>query len=387
MERSVTLSRRGFVAGTCAALALPRAARAATADAATLFASGDWTGAVAAYEAAVRAQPDDPAALAGLARLRYAANRLDDARELASRALARDPNVQFANTVVQGATDRAALRAAPIEGPPQTIVRFAAVDPLPLVPVRIGKRAATFFVDTGAGDPTIDAALAQSLGLAVQNAGTGVFAGGRTAQIGKTRVAEFSVGDAVMRNVAFDVSPGMRERNAEIFGRQVDGVLGTRTLLRFLSTIDYAGGRLVLRRRTDVPSDDGVPVPFWWFGDHFLFARGSINDVPPELLLVDTGLAGGGFMPARPTVAAAHLDVGGPSGTGTGGGGAVRVVPVTAARIALGDVVRRNVGGLYTPDGDFFGIFPFSVGGLISHGFFRTGTLTFDVARMRLLVT
>ena len=376
-------SRGAFLAGAAAALTA-RPASAAVADAAALFAAGDWTAAAAAYDEAVRAQPGDAAALAGLARLRYAENRLDQAGDLAARALARDPNVPFGAAVAQGAAERAALLAAPVEGPAQTIVRFEAVDPLPILAVRIGGKAATFYVDTGAGDPTIDPGLARELGLTVQSAGTGVFAGGRTAAVGKTRVPVLAVGDAVMRDVAVNVLP---TRNLDILARPVDGVLGTRTLLRFLATIDYAAGRLVLRRRSGVPPDDGIPVPFWWYGDHFLMARGSINAAPSMLFNVDTGLAGAGFMPSPATIAAAHLDVSAPAGSGQNGPGQeVAVVPLDGARVTLGDVTRRDVRGLYTPGGNQFGIFPFAVGGAISHQFFRSGALTFDVARMRLLI-
>lgn len=44
-------------------------------------------------------------------------------------------------------------------------------------------------------------------------------------------------------------------------------------------------------------------------------------------------------------------------------------------------------GGIYTPEGSPLSAFPFAVGGVVSHGFFSPGALTFDFANMRLIVT
>ncbi|MBV9439421.1 MAG: hypothetical protein JOZ24_05475, partial [Candidatus Eremiobacteraeota bacterium] len=188
----------------------------------------------------------------------------------------------------------------------------------------------------------------------------------------------------VLRDLNVDVVP---TRVIPFFQPPADGVLGTRTLLRFLATIDYAGGRLVLaRRRSTEPA--GNAVRMWWYGDHFLMARGRVADSPEALYCIDTGLAGGGLMPSEATIRAAHLDVGTTAGTGVNGAGqAVQVVPFSAPSITLGAVTRTNIRGLWSPEGTPLKIFPFACAGMISHLFFRPGTLTFDVDAMRLIVT
>ena len=45
-----------------------------------------------------------------------------------------------------------------------------------------------------------------------------------------------------------------------------------------------------------------------------------------------------------------------------------------------------DLDGVYTPDGDQFSLFEFSVAGTISHQFFREKTLTLDFDAMKLVV-
>jgi hypothetical protein len=70
--------------------------------------------------------------------------------------------------------------------------------------------------------------------------------------------------------------------------------------------------------------------------------------------------------------------------TGMGGGGQVRVVPFRAAA-TLGTLTRDDVPGVYSPDGNPYGIFPFKVAGAISHSFFRQSRLTLDFDAMKLV--
>ncbi len=88
----------------------------------------------------------------------------------------------------------------------------------------------------------------------------------------------------------------------------MDGIIGTRFLYRFISTIDYPNGELVLRqaKSTDLQrfrsqlDASAIAVPFWLAGDHFIVASGAVNG-SPLVLFVDTGLAGMGFT-ANPSV-------------------------------------------------------------------------------------
>jgi len=126
---------------------------------------------------------------------------------------------------------------------------------------------------------------------------------------------------------------------------------------------------------------------FWWVGDHFLFARGSVNNTPEALLLVDSGLASGGFVPTQATLKLAHVTTHpDQAGTGIGGGGAAQFVPVTAEKLCLGTICRSNVPGLYSPGGDPLQMFSFTAAGTISHEFLKHYAVTIDFNSMQLFL-
>ncbi len=126
-------------------------------------------------------------------------------------------------------------------------------------------------------------------------------------------------------------------------------------------------------------------MPMWLVADHFIFARGRLNQAPEALFLIDTGLAGGGLSAPKASLEAAGITIDESQAvTGMGGGGPARIVPFTADA-TLGALTRRGVRGVHSPDGEATAIFPFQTGGLLSHGFFRQSRLTFDFEAMRLV--
>ena len=155
---------------------------------------------------------------------------------------------------------------------------------------------------------------AREMALPVAAAGSGTFAGGTTAPIGKTTLASVTLGNVTAFDVPATVLP--TRGTLPIPGVRIDGIVGTGLLERFLATIDYPKARLVLRPRdaavsaafiSAAQSAGAAIVPFWLAGDHFVVAQASVNDAPPGLFLFDSGLAGGGLMPAPALVASAHL--------------------------------------------------------------------------------
>ena len=124
----------------------------------------------------------------------------------------------------------------------------------------------------------------------------------------------------------------------------------------------------------------------WLFGDHFILARAKMNDGPERLFNIDTGGAGVGVMPSPASMADSKVKLDtAHSGEGQGGGGSVKVIPFTAT-VQLASIKRDDVPGLYTPDGNQYGLFPFDIGGSLSHQFFRPYALTFDFVAMKLVV-
>lgn len=283
-----------------------------------------------------------------------------------------------------------------IEGPAESKVKFDQTDPLPVIRVKInGKDEVNFIIDTGAAEVVLDEEYAASLGVPDFGATTGTFAGGAKAPVHHGRIDSITMGDFVVKNVPVSLTSTKRF-SAVAMGKPVSGILGTSALAHFLSTFDYPGGELVLRRRTKEnlkrvdeasAASKAVVLPMFEAGDHFMVVWGRVNDSEPMLFFVDTGLAGGGFVCPQSTIEKAKIDVGDALSQGIGGGGAVKVAPFVVRELALGDAHEKGING-------FSGAFPpsleyahgFRIGGLISHGFFRRYAVTFDFDGMRLLL-
>ena len=354
-----------------------------------ILAPGDFDAAARAYSATLVKTPSDAAALAGLARIRLYQERRADARKLAEQALAADAGNSLAKRVLTSLAIREAMsNNYKIDMPKGGVtIPFEATDPLPVLKLRIAGHDVFFVLDTGGADLTLDTAFAAELGLTTTAAGQGVFAGGQQAPVGHTVLPQAQIGSITMANIAVTVLP---TRNFELKpGLRIDGVIGTGFLMHFLSTIDYVHGALILKPRSDSAAFERRAkgaVPMWLVGDHFLFARGHINNGPEGLFNIDTGLAGGGLQGTKPVLDAAGVVLDeSKATTGEGGGGTVRFIPFKASA-TLGNLTVRDVQGVYTPDGDQFGLFPFPISGTLSHAFFRAHALTLDFDAMKIVV-
>lgn len=363
---------------------------AAVLSAAAAFAHGDFAAAAQAYRTQVQTDRADPAALFALAQLALYDNRLDDAKHwlaLARAAAPSDPRGAQLDNVLTMRGDPAVDRLAPHEGP--ATLPFLATEPLPVVRVTVDGRDATFLIDTGAPNIVLDDGFAAQLGLLVTGDEQGTFAGGRHAPVKQTMVASLGLGSWVLSHVPASVLPigGILGKD-----RPVDGILGTGLFSRFIATIDYRNARLVLRDRTDSPAFEAhavaqgaTIVPMWLVGDHYVFVRAAAGNGPPGLFNVDTGgtfgvqLTKAALDAAGVTLDADHTSL------GVGGGGATAFVPFTTS-VTLGDDTQPNVPGVYMPQGDQYGIFPFEVAGTVSRDFFTNAALTFDFQAMRLVI-
>lgn len=376
------------------ALAAPSAAIPGPENAA--FAAGDFAAAERDYTDALAKTPGDVAALAGLARIRLYQERRPEARDLAQRALDSDAGNILAKKVLATVEARDAAFAASvyqIAMPTAAVtVPFTATDPLPIVPVRIdGEKTVYFLIDTGAPDMVVDEAFAKEIGLKASAGSEGTFAGGLHARVVHSLLPRVEIGAVDVRNVPVSLMP--TRGFALKPGVQIDGIVGTGLLQHFLPSLDYVHGALVLRERSQSETfeaaaehDGSSRVPMWLVGDHFIFARARLNEAPERLFNIDTGLAGGGVQATKAALDEARVAVDETHvRTEQGGGGAVRVMPFRA-KATLGATSEPDVEGVFTPDGDQFGLFPFRVAGTLSHGFFRKHILTFDFAAMRIVV-
>jgi hypothetical protein len=159
--------------------------------------------------------------------------------------------------------------------------------------------------------------------------------------------------------------------------KQPVGVIGTTILYHFLSTMDYANGALILRRKTNAQlrafqavaiSAGATTAPFWLAPDHSLFSRGSVNDVGPALVTLDTG--GPGFGVAMTDEIAAQAGIT-PDYTMPKQFFGVTVYPCVADDVRLGTVARRDVPGIVGLLPSIAGSFGFESIATITHEFFR----------------
>jgi hypothetical protein len=273
-------------------------------------------------------------------------------------------------------------------GPDVSSLEFVQTDPLPQIKLTVNGQEGTFLIDTGAWELHVMPAFAEKCGLKpLSEMATAVYAGGRKAASASAVADRVRMGEFSLRNVPVVIPQGPRGPF------KVDGIVGTVVLYHFLFTLDYPGGRLILRRnspemsktvRAESEAAGAVVVPFWLAGDHLMYAWGTANGAGPFLFLVDTGMAGGGFSCPEFVIKEAKIELPKEGFQGMGGGGPVTVYPFTAD-LTLGKARRDNVQGLYgaTPPGseDQLG---FRAGGIISHGFFRPFAVTFDFQAMSL---
>jgi len=355
------------------------------------FAVADFDGAERAYRSLLKDGAQNSGAELGLARIALYRNELDDAERYAHALSADDPTDPRANVLLKAIGDRrddgrnyrVAMTGEEVDVPFQ-------IDPVPEIDALVNGKPAHLLLDTGGPGLDLTPAFAKALGVETQRGGEALFAGGRPGFFSIGHIDRLDLGGASIRSLPITVteqppiSPGSRPG--------IDGVIGTKILYRFLSTIDYVNRRLVLRRKTASATFDAaaeargaIILPMLLVPDHTIFARARVNDAPEALFNVDTGGPGIGVDVSKAEVAAAGVvPDASRAETILGGGGPTRILPFTA-NVTLGRRTMRQVPGIYLLDGDMHRIFPFRVAGAISQELFKRGALTFDFCAMKLI--
>jgi membrane protease YdiL (CAAX protease family)/predicted aspartyl protease len=382
------------------------------------FKNGKFADAEKIYIEAIKDHPTNHQVLMHLGYIALLANRLDDAQKWLTEAIKLKPKdrttksllaeVHYRRDEFQNAAPlfrtigRKAMAdkiesfkdASPyrLEGKNElATLKFVMTDPLPVVQVRVNdSKPAYFFIDTGGGEVFLDSKFAEEVGAARFGSETAPFAGGKASyQHGK--VDSLALGDFTVNNVPVNIMDVRRFSQTVFGGTRVDGIIGTVLLYHFISTLDYPKGQLTLRRKTEKnlnlieQETDQQSVPFWMADDHFMVTWGTVNNSPPMLFFVDTGLAGNGFMPTKSTLQKASIKLSKNKKTeGPGGGGKVQAIPFITNELTLGNVKERNIPSAYLYGMSFLETaFGFHIGGLISHSFFKHYALTIDFSNMR----
>ena len=336
---------------------------------------------------AMALNPAEAAPKAFLAEIYYRQDRFAEAAPL-FRAAGKDEKAQW----LESFKNRIANQIEP--GVNETSVKFEAVDPLPIIKMKINGREAEFLIDTGGAELGLDSEWAKELGVEKAGKITVNFAGGVKGEINLGLANEAEIGGFKIKNVP--VTLDSMDMTARMFKRPIKGVVGTVFLYHFLSTLDYPAGKLVLRKRTaensallakDHQRGGAYEMPFWLAGQHVIVAKGSVNDSPEYLFFLDTGMGGGGLAVSPEFAAEAKIPIPKDEGRGIGGSGrAVPFKPIVGDEVRLGQASERNIrgacGGLHTND-EYRSKMGFRIVGIISHEFFKPYRLTFDFEAMK----
>lgn len=105
-------------------------------------------------------------------------------------------------------------------------------------------------------------------------------------------VRSFGLGAVLLENVPIVALPSLVDQQDFI-------VFGTSILEQFVSTLDYPNKRLVLSPRSDpnlqrkhlaMLPENRVQIPFYMWGDHYMFARGGVGEHRNLNFFIDSGL-------------------------------------------------------------------------------------------------
>jgi hypothetical protein len=399
-----------------AAASSPNLMQNELAKADTLLVQGEFDDAFALYSSIFQTDPRNSKAILNLGRISLYKNDLltaekwlEDAAELDTSAT--EPKLLLAETFYR--QDRFA-EAAPlfyaagqipkaekleyfrdckpyqIEFPSAVnYVDFIRTDPLPIVSLRLnGNREALFLIDTGGWELSVDIDFADSVDAVKLGSQKATYAGGMQAVTYHGFLDSVQIGEVKIANVPININDGVK-RIADAFGMPIKGVIGTVFLYHFIFTLDYPNDRLILEPRSKAASmkkqtnTKAAIVPFWMAGDHIIVAKAKINDIGPYLFFLDTGMAGGGFTGTDWLVDLAGIKLSDEVREGIGGGGAIQIRSGIIDEIELGTAVERDVTGLFGGMPPGFGErFGLQIAGIISHGFLRPYSVTFDFDAM-----
>lgn len=395
-----------------------RAASASVEEPDRLFKEGRFTAAERGYRRVLRQNPREARAAAQVGYIALLSNRFRTAESFLGRAVQLNPRDvaskqrlaecfvrqdQLARAVpllrqTGGQRDTAYatvfdhLPGTPwrIHGPASTRVPFHTLDPVPSVEASVnGGAPKKYLLDTYA---TLDlsAEAAEEAGLRALASMTGGMVDTHPVTLYFGVLDSFRIGDFEIRDIPVQWNDAQRPPMPD--GSQPAGAFGTTIFYHFLTTMDYAGRALILRRKSRSPQK-GLPgrnrLPLWLAGDHFPCTVGSLRDYGPRMVTVDTG----GIASALDTTVeiaervGIEVDYEHPSDRSGN-----RTYPITADRISLGGAVGRNVRGhaaekpFGLPGPGQSAQFGFDLIANFTHEFFKPFAVTFDYTAMTLSI-
>jgi hypothetical protein len=390
-----------------------------TADA--LFKAGKFAQAGRAYEEILRKDPTNLRAARQRGYVGLLSNRFPEAEKYLKMALQLAPDDKDTNSFLADCymrQDKFALSApcwqaagdtsyakwfAAISGEAYQIhgdtarLEIKQMDPLPLVEASVnGGPARRFLPYTGAPNLNMRASVAKEAGLSPVFSEESDFGTG-TVWAHYGILDSFKLGGIELRNIP--VTWSETESGADV-ETDSDGLIGTWVFYHLLTTFDYAGRSLILRRRTpEVASKaraaahraGAKPLPLWLAREHQLHSLGSIAGV------ADSGprVVGVNFGGVGEIVAGMHADTAKQLRIRTDYDRPVETAahnhPVVAypcypKEIRLGDAVAKDVYCFTNPQAAL-APFGFDLPAHLSHCFWKPYNITLDFTDMNLYIT
>jgi len=259
-------------------------------------------------------------------------------------------------------------------------IKFIVTDPLPIVEVIVNNEYKGYFIiDTGGGEIILSDDFARKSKANLLGIEKGSeFGGGKKSPMGHGAISSFKIGELKVEYVPIIT---LNLNQLKLGRYKIDGIIGTVFLYQFLSIIDYKNGQLILRNKTRYNFENIINncptckiIPFVITDDHFMMAKGNVNNSDTMMFFVDTGLAGNAFTCPKSTLKKYELAYDKmQKNKGLGGGGYFYTYPMEIDSICLGDLCVKKLHGEY-------GAFPkqiensfgFKISGLISHEFLET---------------
>ncbi|WP_181019922.1 tetratricopeptide repeat protein [Nonomuraea typhae] len=425
-DRRSLLRGAAVLAGT--AVAAPLLGGAATAlaagdDADALFKAGKFERAGRAYEEILQKDPENLHAARSRGYVALLGNRFPDAEKYLKMALALAPGDKDANYLLADCyirQDKLGLSAphwkaagedgyaqwfAAVRGQAYQVhgetarVPWTQTDPMPLVEASVnGGPAKRFTFYTGAPNLSIRASVAKEAGLNPLASQKIDFEGGAMwAHYGV--LDSFTLGGIDLRNVPVGWSA---TESGEDVDSDSDGLIGTWVFYHLLTTFDYAGRQLILRRRTPetarraraAASRAGAePLPLWLAREQYLHTTGGFTGAAGSRTgVVGVNFGGGSEIAAGMRGATAEqlgvrIDHDRPVGTFAQSHPAV-AYPCYPKEIRLGKAAAKEVYCYTNPNQPVNVPLPYGTGfdtmGWFSHCFWKPHTVTVDFTGMKL---
>ncbi|MFI6316603.1 tetratricopeptide repeat protein [Nonomuraea sp. NPDC050556] len=394
-------------------------------DTDALFKAGEFERAARAYEEILKKDPKNMHAARGRGYVALLANQFPGAEKYLKTAVAlapadRDANYFLADCYIR--QDKFALSAphwkaagedsyatwfAAVRGEGYQVhgdlarLPFQQMDPKPLVEASVnGGPAKRFTFYTGAPNLSMRASVAKEAGLTPAVSQKIEYEGGAIwAHYGI--LDSFKLGGIELRNVPVGWSA---TESGEDVDTDADGLIGTWVFYHLLTTFDYAGRQLILRRRTQEAARTAratamragaEPLPLWLAREQYLHSTGSFaGAVRSRTGVVGVNLGGGSEIVAGVRGETAkqlgiRTDMERMVGTFAQSHPAV-VYPCYPKEIRLGNAVAREVYCYSNPNQPVNVPTPFGTGfdtmGWFSHCFWKPYTITVDFTDMKLYV-